>query len=59
MAPRLSVVLMGGPFDAREEELARSAVDRLLGLSVDLSAFATKALTDPLVGPLADRMRGL
>jgi DNA-3-methyladenine glycosylase II len=59
MAPRLSVVLSGGPFDAREEELARSAVDRLLGLSVDLSAFATMALTDPLVGPLADRMRGL
>jgi DNA-3-methyladenine glycosylase II len=59
MAPRLSVVLSGGPFDAREEELARSAVDRLLGLSVDLSAFATMALTDPLVGPLAERMRGL
>src|SRR5215208_6434974 len=59
MAPRLSVVLSGGPFDAREGELARSAVDRLLGLSVDLSAFATMALTDPLVGPLAERMRGL
>jgi DNA-3-methyladenine glycosylase II len=59
MAPRLSVVVSGGHVDARDEELARDAVDTLLGLSVDLSAFAAMAHTDPLVGPLADRMRGL
>jgi DNA-3-methyladenine glycosylase II len=59
MAPRLSVVVSGGHVDARDKELARNAVDTLLGLSVDLSAFAAMALTDPLVGPLAERMRGL
>jgi DNA-3-methyladenine glycosylase II len=59
MAPRLSVVVSGGHVDTRDEELARNAVDTLLGLSVDLSAFAAMALTDPLVGPLAERMRGL
>jgi DNA-3-methyladenine glycosylase II len=59
MDPRLSVVVSGGDVDARDEELARKVVDTLLGLSVDLSAFAAMALTDPLVGPLAERMRGL
>ena len=38
---------------------ARSALDRLLGLTVDLSSFATMAAADPLLGPLAGRMRGL
>jgi DNA-3-methyladenine glycosylase II len=58
-APRLSVRLAGRPIDPRTERLARSALDRLLGLTVDLSAFATKAAQDPLLGPLAGRMRGL
>jgi len=57
--PRLSVVLAGRPIDPRTELLARSALDRLLGLTVDLSPFATKAAQDPLLGPLAERMRGL
>ena len=57
--PRLSVVLGGRPIDRSTERLARSALDRLLGLSVDLSAFATKAAQDPLLGPIAGRMRGL
>ena len=39
--------------------LARSALDRLLGLAVDLSEFAAMAEPDPLLGPLAERMRGL
>jgi DNA-3-methyladenine glycosylase II len=59
MAPRLSVVVSGGCVYAREEELARTAVDRLLGLSVDLSSFAAMAREDPVVRPLAERMRGL
>ncbi len=32
---------------------------RLLGLTVDLSPFAAMAASDPLLGPLAARMRGL
>jgi DNA-3-methyladenine glycosylase II len=58
-APRLSVLLAGRPIDPPTELLARSALDRLLGLSVDLSAFTTNVAEDPLLGPLARRMRGL
>jgi len=57
--PRLSVLLAGRPIDRSAELLAVSALDRLLGLSVDLSDFATMAAQDPLLGPLAGRMRGL
>jgi DNA-3-methyladenine glycosylase II len=39
--------------------VASSALDTLLGLSVDLSPFEAMARTDPVVGPLAERMRGL
>jgi DNA-3-methyladenine glycosylase II len=59
MAPRLSVVVSGGTVDARDEALARSALDTLLGLGLDLSAFAAMAAADPVVGPLAERMRGV
>jgi len=58
-APRLSIVLAGGRVDQPVEALARSALDRLLGLSVDLSPFAAMAAPDPLLGPLAGRLRGL
>jgi DNA-3-methyladenine glycosylase II len=57
--PRLSVPLAGRPVDQRAEALARDTVNRLLGLSVDLSPFAAMAAPDPLLGPLAARMRGL
>jgi len=57
--PRLSVLLTGRPIDQRAEVLARGALDRLLGLNVDLSGFAAMAEPDPLLGPLARRMRGL
>jgi DNA-3-methyladenine glycosylase II len=58
-APRLSVLLAGRRIDQRAESLARETVNRLLGLSVDLSAFAAMASCDPLLGPLAARLRGL
>ena len=58
-APRLSIVLAGERIDQRAEALARRALDRLLGLSVDLSPFAAMAAPDPLLAPLAARMRGL
>jgi DNA-3-methyladenine glycosylase II len=57
--PRLSVRLAGRPIDRSAERHARSALDGLLGLTVDLTDFATKAAEDPLLGPLAERMRGL
>jgi DNA-3-methyladenine glycosylase II len=58
-APRLSVLLGGGTVDAGTDVLARRALDTLLGLRVDLSEFAAMAATDSVVGPLAERMRGL
>ncbi|MGH2864731.1 MAG: DNA-3-methyladenine glycosylase family protein [Solirubrobacteraceae bacterium] len=57
-APRLAVTLVGGPLDRGAEALARSALDRLLGLTTDLSGFATMAAQDPVLGELAARMRG-
>jgi DNA-3-methyladenine glycosylase II len=58
-APRLSIVLAGRRIDQPAEALARRALDRLLGLSVNLSPFAAMAAPDPLLGPLAARLRGL
>jgi len=58
-APCLSALLAGGPIDRAAEALARGALDRLFGLTVDLSPFAAIAAADPLLGPLAARMRGL
>lgn len=57
-APVLSVPL-GGPADETAERLARQALTRLLGLDVDLSTFEQMAAGDPLLGPLASRLRGL
>jgi DNA-3-methyladenine glycosylase II len=57
--PRLSVLLAGRQIDRSAELLVLRALDRLLGLTVDVSNFATMAAQDPLLGPLAGRMRGL
>lgn len=58
-APRLSVTLAGQPV-AREAQLhAREWLNKLLGITVDVSAFAAMAEQDPLLAPLAGRMRGL
>lgn len=54
-APRLAVDCAGG----LPTGLGPDALDRLLGLDVDLSGFAEMAAGDPLLGPLAARMRGL
>ena len=58
-APRLSILLAGRRVDQPAEALARSALERLLGLNVDLSPFAAMAAQDPLLALLAARMRGL
>jgi DNA-3-methyladenine glycosylase II len=59
IAPRLSVVVSGGAVGPRDGAVARRALHRLLGLGVDLSAFAAMADADPIIAPLAERMRGL
>lgn len=57
-APRLAVALSGELTDQRSEALARGALDKLLGLTVDLSGFAAMAAEDPVLQELAARMRG-
>jgi DNA-3-methyladenine glycosylase II len=58
-APRLSVSLSGRALGREAEPAAHAALTRLLGLSVDVSAFAAMAAQDPLLAPLTARMRGL
>ncbi len=58
-APRLTITLCGGHLDRRAETIAREALGRLLGLTIDLSGFATLAAEDPLLDSLARRLRGL
>lgn len=58
-APRLLALLAGRTIDQPAEALTRGALNRLFGLTIDLSPFAAMAAPDPLLGPLAARMRGL
>ncbi|MDQ2894774.1 MAG: DNA-3-methyladenine glycosylase 2 family protein [Actinomycetota bacterium] len=58
-SPRLAVTLSGRPIDDRAEAAARAALNKLLGLRIDLSGFAALAAGDPLLGELAERLRGL
>ncbi len=58
-ASQLSVGLAGGGVDEAARRVARGAANRLLGLDLDLSDFGSMAARDPLLGPLASRMRGL
>jgi DNA-3-methyladenine glycosylase II len=54
-APQLALSFRSGV----PQNLASHALDRLLGLSADLSGFAEMAAADPLLGPIAAAMRGL
>lgn len=58
-APRLAVTVAGADVDEHVEAVARDILERLLGLTVDLSGFAALAAEDPLLNPLALRLRGL
>jgi len=58
-APLLTITLAGRNLDRRSETLLRHAVDRLLGLPVDLSGFTEMAASDAMLHRLAARMRGL
>jgi DNA-3-methyladenine glycosylase II len=58
-APRLEVVALGEHMSARAEEAVVLALDRLLGLRIDLSAFYELASKRPRMRELASRFRGL
>ncbi len=59
LAPRLTATLAGVHVDAPAEASARAELDRVLGLSVDLSGFAAMADADPQLDQLARDLRGL
>jgi len=58
-SPRLAVTLSGRRIDDGVEAAPRAALDRLLGLRVDLSGFAALVAEDPLLDELAGCLRGL
>ncbi len=58
-APRLTVTLAGPGIGQEAETLALAALTRLLGLTVDLSAFVALASQDPLLDELVRGLCGL
>lgn len=58
-APRLEVILAGRRLPPSAEDAARSALERLLGLDIDLSGFYARAVRDSALCELAERYRGL
>jgi DNA-3-methyladenine glycosylase II len=57
-APRLTITFANRALDQSSESDVRHALDRLLGLPVDLSGFKAVAASDPVLHQLAARMRG-
>jgi DNA-3-methyladenine glycosylase II len=58
-APRLELIASGDHVSARAKTAIVLAVERLLGLQIDLSAFYELASTRPRLRELASRFRGL
>jgi DNA-3-methyladenine glycosylase II len=58
-APRLEVALDGPRRTHSVEDAARSALTRLLGLDIDLSAFYARAASDRTLRELVEPYRGL
>ncbi|MBO0724060.1 MAG: hypothetical protein J2P52_00545 [Blastocatellia bacterium] len=58
-APRLEVMTSGARLSPRVKSAVTEALDRLLGLKMDLSGFYRLAAGDRRLRPLAERFRGL
>lgn len=58
-APRLELALGAERLTSEIEDSARSTLNRLLGLDIDLSGFYARAGRDRTLGELAERYRGL
>lgn len=57
--PRLDVVISGARIGEHQRQAAEKALDRLLGVSIDLQPFYALAATDARLAGLADRFRGV
>ena len=58
-APRLRVTVHGAPLDPEVKQAVTAALERLLGLRIDLAEFYRLASRDAELGPLAERFRGM
>ena len=58
-APHLAVAIMGPSLGQDVGVIVTEALTRLLGLDAELSEFYARAACDPVLGPLAQRYRGL
>jgi DNA-3-methyladenine glycosylase II len=58
-AARLHVSVTGQQIPDTARAVVTSALERLLGLSIDLNGFYQFAARDPRLGPLAERFRGM
>jgi len=58
-AARLRVTVHGAPLNPEVKQAMTAALERLLGLRIDLAAFYDLASRDTELGPLAERFRGM
>ena len=58
-AARLRVTVHGAPLDPEVKQAVTAALEKLLGLRIDLAAFYRLASRDAELGPLAERFRGM
>ncbi|NNM84780.1 MAG: DNA-3-methyladenine glycosylase 2 family protein [Phycisphaerales bacterium] len=58
-APRLRVTVRGAPLRSELKRAVTAALERLLGLRVDLTAFYRLASPDAELGPMVQRFRGM
>ena len=58
-APTVQVSATGDQMPSEPEKIITAAMNRLLGLSIDLTAFYEFAAADPRLGPLVQRFRGV
>ena len=58
-AARLRVTVHGAPLDPEVKQAVTAALERLLGLRIDLAEFYRLASRDAELGPLAERFRGM
>lgn len=57
--PRLRVTVHGAPLRSKLKQAVTTALERLLGLRIDLTAFYRLASSDAELGPMVQRFRGM
>ena len=58
-APKVLVSVTGDQMPSEPEKIITAVMNRLLGLSIDLTVFYEFSAADPMLGPLVQRFRGV